>query len=101
MANLTGKAGIIHNCQILTRPRPNFYRALENHDCPLAPTQLSPVVWCLPQARFLQQAPKTKLGRGCGSQLSLEPHLFVLLNRLSYTFTDTGTLWEPWPALRK
>lgn len=44
MATLTGKAGIIHDCQILTKPRPNSYRALENHDCPLAPTQ--PSRWC-------------------------------------------------------
>lgn len=32
MAIMTGKADIIHDCQMLTSPRPNFYRALENHE---------------------------------------------------------------------
>lgn len=41
MATLTGKAGIIYDRQMLTKPRPNFYRAPENHDCPVAPRQPS------------------------------------------------------------
>lgn len=41
MATLTGQAGIIYDYQMLTKPRPNFHRALENHDCPWAPTQPS------------------------------------------------------------
>lgn len=44
MATLTGQAGIIYDYQMLTKPRPNFHRALENHDCPWAPTQ--PSRWC-------------------------------------------------------
>lgn len=44
MATLTGKAGIIYDCQMMTEPRPSFYRALEKHDCPLAPIQ--PSRWC-------------------------------------------------------
>lgn len=96
MATLTGKAGIIHNCQMLTSPRPNFCRALENHDCPSAPTQPSLVVWCLPQARLLQQAPKTKLGRGCGSQLSLEPiSLSFPTGCRTSSLTQCGSLGQP------
>lgn len=48
MATLTGKEGIIHDCQMLTSRRPNFYRALGTMIVPLAPTQPSLVVWCLP-----------------------------------------------------
>lgn len=96
MATLTGKASVIHDCQMPPSLRPNFCRALEHHDYLSAPTTL-PVVWRLPQARFLQQA------RRQSWQRLLQPALWslisVLPNGQSHVFTDTARLWEPWPAL--
>lgn len=89
MATSTGKASITHDSQMPPNQRPNFCSALENQDCPSAPTTL-PVVWRLPQAGFLQQAPKRKLSRGGGNQLSLEPHLCPS-NRW-YIFTDSASV---------
>lgn len=44
MATSTEKASIIHDSQMPHNLRPNFCSALENHDCPSAPTQ--PSQWC-------------------------------------------------------
>lgn len=44
MATSTGKASIIHDCQMPPGPSPDFCSALENHDCPSVPTQ--PSQWC-------------------------------------------------------
>lgn len=81
-----------------TSPRPNFCSALENHDCPSAPTQ--PSQWCgiFCRPSFYSKPQRQSVGRGCGSQLSWEPHhVFLPIGSYISSLTESlcGSLRQP------
>lgn len=75
MATLTGKAGIIHDYQTLTSPRPNFCRPLENHDCPSAPTQAFPGCGVFHRPGFCSKLQTQSLAEAVAANSLWSPHL--------------------------
>lgn len=98
MATLTGKADVTQRLPDADQPKNQFLGPREPR-LSSAPTLPSPVAWASSIGQVSAASPKDKARQRLWHQLSLEPYLSVLPNRMLYIFTDTAPLWEPWPVL--